>query len=135
MATIDNAIIQGIAAVASRASLRDTASYGAGIRKFHVFCNIFSIREEARLPAAFELLHSFALWAATDPEMPEMNHLPKEIPFEPVAPSVVRKYLAAVHAWHIAQGWPPPLESAQLDRINWSLRGLDNLSVRRRHPP
>jgi len=30
---------------------------------------------------------------------------------------------------------PPPLESAQLDRINWSLRGLDNLSVRRRHPP
>jgi len=135
MATIDNAIIQGIAAVASRASLCDMASYGAGIRKFHVFCDIFSIREEARLPAAFELLHSFALWAATDPEMPEMNHLPKEIPFEPVAPSVVRKYLAAVRAWHIAQGWPPPLESAQLDRINWSLRGLDNLSVQRRHPP
>ena len=47
-ATIDNAIIQGIAAVASRASLCDTASYGAGIRKFHVFCDIFSIVEEAR---------------------------------------------------------------------------------------
>ncbi|KAI6003147.1 hypothetical protein EDD15DRAFT_2157789, partial [Pisolithus albus] len=110
-------------------------SYGSGLRKFHIFCDIFSIPEKERLPASFALLHSFALWAASDPEIPELNLPPTSIPFEPVAPPVARKYLAAIRAWHITQGWPPPLDDSQLERINWSLRGLENLNTHHRHPP
>ncbi|KAG1834524.1 hypothetical protein EV424DRAFT_1310211 [Suillus variegatus] len=113
--TIDDPVIQFIASRASRASLRDTASYGAGLRKFHLFCDIFSIPESNRLPASFELLHSFALWA-------------------PISVSVARKYLSAIRAWHIAQGWLPPLSDVHHDRINWSLRGLENLQSSRRKP-
>ncbi|KAG1760431.1 hypothetical protein EDD22DRAFT_781148 [Suillus occidentalis] len=113
--TIDNPVIQLIASRASRASLRDTANYGAGLRKFHLFCDIFSIPESNRLPASFELLHSFVLWA-------------------PISVSVARKYLAAIRAWHIAQGWLPPLSDVHHDRINWSLRGLENMQSSRRKP-
>ena len=49
------------------------------------------------------------------------------LPFEPISVTVVKKYLAAIRAWHIAQGWPPPLSDTHHDRINWSLRGLENL--------
>ncbi|KZT25238.1 hypothetical protein NEOLEDRAFT_1204359, partial [Neolentinus lepideus HHB14362 ss-1] len=66
--TIDNPLIRHLADIASRASLRDAASYGAGLRKFHLFCDIFSVPEVARLPASFALLHSFVLWAVTDPD-------------------------------------------------------------------
>ncbi|KAG2125015.1 hypothetical protein DEU56DRAFT_744125 [Suillus clintonianus] len=114
--TIANPVICHIASLANRASLRDTGSYGAGLRKFHLFCDIFSISESERLPASFELLHSFALWAVTDPI------------------SVARKYLSAVRAWHIAQGWQPPLSDTHHSRINWSLRGLENLQGSRRKP-
>ncbi|KAG1798043.1 hypothetical protein EV424DRAFT_1333064 [Suillus variegatus] len=110
--TIEHPLIQHVASLANRASLRDTASYGAGLRKFHLFCNIFSIPESARLPASFELLHSFVLWA-------------------PVSSGVACKYLSAVRAWHIAQGWPPPLNDSNHERINWSLRGLENLHGRK----
>ncbi|KAG1800516.1 hypothetical protein EV424DRAFT_1332113 [Suillus variegatus] len=113
--TIDNPVIQLIASRASCASLRDTASYGAGLRKFHLFCDIFSIPESNRLPASFELLHSFALWA-------------------PISVSVAQKYLSAIRAWHIAQGCLPPLSDVHHDRINWSLRGLENLQSSRRKP-
>ncbi|KAG1759423.1 hypothetical protein EDD22DRAFT_782530, partial [Suillus occidentalis] len=78
--------------------------------KFHIFCDIFSIPEPDRLPASFELLHSFALWAMTD-----------------LDPGVICKYLSAVQAWHIAQGWPAPLSNSHHDCINWSLCGLENL--------
>ena len=54
--------------------------------------------------------------------------------FEPVAVSVVRKYLSAVRAWHIAQGWPAPLSEQDSDRINWSLRGLQNIQGLRKLP-
>lgn len=47
--------------VASRSSLRDSGSYGSGLRKFHIFCNILSVPEWDRLPASFNVLHSFAL--------------------------------------------------------------------------
>ncbi|KAG1765080.1 hypothetical protein EDD22DRAFT_775428 [Suillus occidentalis] len=117
-ATIPNPVICHIASLANRASLRDTGSYGAGLRKFHLFCDIFSIPELDRLPASFELLHSFALWAVADPS--------------PV--DVARKYLSAVRAWHIAQGWQPPLSDSHHSRINWSLRGLENLQSGRRKP-
>jgi hypothetical protein len=67
--TIDVPIIHMLASIASRASLRDTKSYGAGLRKFHIFCDVFSIPEKDQLPASFELLHSFAIWAVTDPNL------------------------------------------------------------------
>lgn len=133
--TICHPAIVSLEALAAKASLRDTSGYGAGLRKFHLFCDAFSIPEHQRLPASFELLHSFALWAAADPDLVEVAQLSEQISFEPVAPSVVRKYLAAVRAWHIVQGWPAPLEANHLERIHWSLRGLENLGVHRHRPP
>jgi len=56
------------------------------------------------------------------------------VPFEPISVTVVKKYLAAIQAWHIAQGWPPPLSEEDHDRINWSLRGLENLQGNRKQP-
>lgn len=56
------------------------------------------------------------------------------ISFEPVSLGVARKYLSAVRAWHIAQGWPAPLSDSHHDRINWSLCGLENLHGGRRKP-
>lgn len=103
------------------------------MRKFHVFCDIFSIPETERLPASFQLLHSFALWAAADPESLDPG-IAASTQFEPVSDSSLRKYLAAVRAWHIAQGWPAPLSEADHDRINWSLRGLTNLQGSRKRP-
>jgi hypothetical protein len=131
--TISDPTIQLIAALASRASLRDTSSYGSGLRKFHIFCDIFTIPEPDHLPASFPLLHSFALWAATDPSMLDQE-VADRIPFEPISVSVVKKYLAAIQAWHIAQGWPPPLSDEDHDRVNWSLRGLKNIQGNRKRP-
>ncbi|KAG2153837.1 hypothetical protein DEU56DRAFT_726100 [Suillus clintonianus] len=135
LATIAHPIIEHIASLASRASLRDTASYGAGLRKFHLFCDIFSVPEHDRLPASFELLHSFALWAVSDPSSNDLAlGTLTSISFEPVSVGVARKYLAAVRAWHIVHGWHPPLSEDNHARINWSLRGLDNLLSSRRRP-
>lgn len=133
--TIDSPVIRYLADIASRASLRDTGSYGSGIRKFHIFCDIFTIPETSRLPASFELLHSFALWAVSDPSMlnTDLNTCSKT-QFEPVSVTAIRKYLAAVRAWHIAQGWPAPLTEENYDRINWSLRGLENIQGSRKRP-
>lgn len=133
LSTIADPIIRFLEATASRASLRDTGNYGSGLRKFHVFCDIFSIPETERLPASFQLLHSFALWAATDPDSMDPD-LAASTQFEPVSDSSLRKYLAAVRAWHIAQGWPAPLSEAEHDRINWSLRGLANIQGSRKRP-
>ncbi|KAG1881208.1 hypothetical protein F4604DRAFT_1577919 [Suillus subluteus] len=116
--TIDNPVIQHIANLANRASLRDTASYGAGLRKFHIFCDIFSIPESNHLPA--------------DPLLSANSGT--TVAFEPASVGVAHKYLSAVRAWHIAQGWPPPLSDSHHDRINWSLRGLENLHGGRRKP-
>ena len=79
-----------------------------------------------RLPASFELLHSFTLWPVTDPATFGPG-LSTDIQFKPVSVSVVRKYLAAVRMWHLAQGWQPPLSEDDHIRINWSLHGLKNL--------
>ena len=68
-ATINNPLIQFLVRVASCASLSDPTSYGSGLHKFHVFCDAFHIPEEDRLPVSFEVLHSFAVWAASDPDI------------------------------------------------------------------
>jgi hypothetical protein len=98
-------IIWHIEGLASQASLRDSTNYGSGLHKFHLFCDIFSIPESHCLPASLELIHSFALWAATDPIILDPA-IQARSRFEPVSTSVVRKYLAAIWAWHIIQGWP-----------------------------
>jgi len=59
--TINHPFIRFMEDLASYNSLRDAASYGAGLRKFHIFCDIFTIPEQDRLPASYNLLHSFAL--------------------------------------------------------------------------
>ncbi|EPQ56564.1 hypothetical protein GLOTRDRAFT_12382, partial [Gloeophyllum trabeum ATCC 11539] len=114
--TIENQLIRALADWASRASLRDMANYGAGLCKFHLFCDVFSIPEIRRLPASFELLHSFALWA-------------------PISVKVAQKYLSAVRAWHLAQGWSPPLSEEHMTRISWSLHGMANLQHSKRSRP
>ncbi|KAJ3560708.1 hypothetical protein NP233_g10660 [Leucocoprinus birnbaumii] len=133
-ATINNPVLQMLTDAASRASLRDAGAYGAGLRKFHIFCDIFDIAEELRLPAPFHILHSFAVWAASDPDSinPDLKSI---CHFEPVAVSTVRKYLSAIRAWHIAQGWPEPLTQSDLIRIDWSLQGLERIMPRRKRPP
>lgn len=127
-------VLERLAQLATQHSLRDTSSYGSGIRKFHIFCDIFSVPEQERLPAAFPLLHSFALWAATDPRETDLTEF-GNVQFEPVAPTTVRKYLSAMRAWHIAQGWDDPLTAEQHERIHSSLRGLVNMQGSRRNPP
>lgn len=132
--TIEHPLIQYIHGIASRSSLKDTGGYGSGLRKFHLFCDIFTIPEPLRLPAPFQVLHSFALWAATEPDFVDPDIRASAV-FEPVAVDTVKKYLSAVRAWHIAQGWPPPLSEEQLDQIYWSLRGLENMQGATRKRP
>ena len=120
--------------MASRASLGDLTSYGSGLWKFHLFCDIFSIPESHRLPASFDVLHSFVLWATADPlAIGSVNSF--QVPMELMAVSVTRKYLTAVRAWHIVQGWPAPLSLADHETINWSLRGMDRLQQDHRKKP
>lgn len=132
---LDDILLHTIAAQAAEASLKDTAGYGSGLRKFHLFCDIYNIPESERLPATYRVLFSFAMWVAAVPERIP-NYMKEHTPLEPVSVATARKYLAAVRAWHIAQGWPPPLLEYQQCRINWSLRGLEHLQgASRRRPP
>ena len=131
--TIDDPTIQLIATLSSHTSLCDSASYWSGLCKFHIFCNIFSIPESNHLPAALPLLHSFALWAAADPSLVDSDLLGR-VPFKPVSVTVVKKYLTAIQAWHIVQGWPPPLSNDGHDHISWSLCGLENIQGNCKHP-
>ena len=133
IATISHPAIQLIATLASCTSLHDTSSYGSSLQKFHIFCDIFTIPESDRLPASFPLLHSFTLWAVSDLSMVDLS-LVEGVPFEPISITVVKKYLAAIRAWHIAQGWPPPPSDEDHNCINWSLRGLENLQGNRKRP-
>ena len=131
---LDIPVIKHLEDLAAHNTLRDTTSYGSGLRKFHRFCDVFSIPEEDRLPASFPLLHSFALWAAADPDDPALGAFDRA-GFEPVSHTTVRKYLSAVRAWHLAQGWQAPLSEHERERIERSLRGLANLQGTRRLPP
>jgi len=132
--TIDNPVIQQLALIETQASLSDQTSYGSGLKKFDVFCDIFSIPEEDRLRARFEVVHSFALWAASDPEVIDEG-LWDLAEFDPVSVQTVKKYLAGIRAWHIAQGWPSPLGDDERRRIDFSLRGLAKLSAGKRSRP
>ncbi|KAF9003893.1 hypothetical protein BDQ17DRAFT_1167883, partial [Cyathus striatus] len=98
-------------------------SYGSGLRKFHIFCDIFSIAEVDCLPAAFPLIHSFALWAATDLDPHDAVFADGTV-FETVSIPTVHKYLAAIRAWHLAQGWPLPLSDGDRECLEFSLRGM-----------
>ena len=62
---INNPLIRLLAQVVSCASLSDNTSYRSSLRKFHVFCDVFRVPEEDLLPASFEVLHYFAVWAAS----------------------------------------------------------------------
>ena len=130
---IGNSTIHLIASLASRAFLQDSSSYGSSIHKFHLFGDIFTIPEAEHLPALFKLLHSFALWAAADPATLGPKLFPST-QFEPVSVAMVRKYLAAIHAWHLVQGWPLPLNEDDHTHINWSLHGLENMQGSHKQP-
>ena len=77
----------------------DRASYGAGLEKFHIFCDVFSIPEAERLPASFEVLHSFILWTTA---YDRFTPFPSP-PTDPVSESAARRYLSAICAWHRLQ--------------------------------
>lgn len=99
--TVAIPLLERLAKLAAWYSLRDTGSYGLGIRKFHVFCDIFSVPEGDRLPAAFP---SFIHLRFGQSQIPSKLSNVEDVPFEPVAPSTARKYLAAaICARHIAQ--------------------------------
>lgn len=128
-----------LAGAASSASLKAStlASYGAGLRKFHVFCDIFGVAEDERMPASFELLHSFVLWATADADILDdsLREAAEGIPLEPISVSAASKYLDAVRAWHVVQGWEPPISEPQRMRLNWTMRGIANLQASRRSRP
>jgi hypothetical protein len=84
------------------------------------------VPEVARLPASFAILHSFAIWAVAEPD-PADPLLADPSQFETVSVKTAHKYLAAIQAWHLAQGWPPPLSDVDHIRIEWSLQGMANL--------
>lgn len=135
--TVDVPILRYIDSMAIRESLQasTTSGYGSGLRKFHIFCDIFSIPEADRLPSPFAVLKSFALWSCTEPDIDDPIFQSGQV-FEPVSVEVARKYLSAIRAWHIAQGWPPPLSKDDYERINFSLRGLARLQgTSRKRPP
>ena len=67
--------------------------------------------------ASFELLYSFSLWVAADPSLLAPG-MPTRVHFEPVSVSMVRKYLAAIQTWHLAQGWPTLLSEDNHNCIN-----------------
>jgi hypothetical protein len=84
------------------------------------------VSEQNHLLAPFTVLHLFALWVASDPSSLDQE-ITRSTPFEPVSVSVVKKYLSAVKAWYVVQGWPLPLLDEDQQCINWSLRGLENI--------
>jgi hypothetical protein len=124
-------VLQHVADLASRSSLRDAGSYGSALRKFHVFCDTFDIEEEARLPARPEVLHAFALWVACTPDPLDPVFADGTL-FEPVSVATARKYISAIQTWHVAQGFPAPLRDEDFARLKFTFRRLNNIDRNRR---
>lgn len=54
----------------------------------------------------------------------------------PISESTLCHYLSTIRAWHIAQGWLPPLSDIQQDHIDLSLRGIAHIQAdHHRKPP
>ena len=68
-----------------------------------------------------------------DPSMVDSDLL-RRVPLELVSVTVVKKYLSAIQAWHIIQGWPPPLSEEDHDCISWSLHSLENIQKNCKRP-
>ena len=68
-----------------------------------------------------------------DPSMVDSDLL-RRVPLELVSVTVVKKYLSAIWAWHIIQGWPPPLSEEDHDCIGWSLHSLENIQKNCKRP-
>lgn len=132
--TLDVPWLRALDATVLQASISDAAGYGSGIKKFHTFCDVFSVPEEDRLPASFDVLYSFVLWASADAST-SISPSTDSPPTSPVSESTIRHYLAAVRAWHLAQGWDPPLSDGERDRINFALRGVAKLQAERHTKP
>ncbi|KAF8982303.1 hypothetical protein BDQ17DRAFT_1262261 [Cyathus striatus] len=126
LAVFDILVLQHAWAVALRASLDEATNYGAGLHKFHIFCDMFSIPEVHHLPAAFPLLHSFALWAVTYPDPWDASFADSTV-FETVSVPTLCKYLATIRAWHLAQGWLPPLSDDDRKCLEFSLCGMAHM--------
>lgn len=112
----------------------DQASRSPGVQKFHRFCDIFRVPEQDRLPAPFPVIHSFVLWATADPEFDDPGPY-KASDFEPVSVQTVKEHLVELSDWHLVQGFPEPLSKGDRERINFSLRGVEKLSARKRSRP
>ena len=61
-----NPFLERVQTVALSHAHRSPAAVGAGLAKFHVFCDSFNIPEGERVPTSASILHSFALWASCD---------------------------------------------------------------------
>ncbi|KIJ28405.1 hypothetical protein M422DRAFT_189758 [Sphaerobolus stellatus SS14] len=49
--------------------------------------------------------------------------------------TTTKKYLSAIRAWHLAQGWPAPLSDEDHKLINVLLRGLQNIQRGKQSQP
>jgi hypothetical protein len=129
---LNHPAIQSIRQAAARSSLKDPGAVGATLGKYQVFCDQLNIPNAERFPASYELLHTFALWAAAPMTLLENmveKDPAKDVQFDPVLVPTVRKYLSDIRAWHLAHGLHPPLSDADWERISFDLRGLERLQA------
>lgn len=86
---------------------KDTrASYGAGIMRFHQFCDAFDISEDARVPASPDLLSAFLASSA----------------WGQVSEKTARSWLSGLRAWHVRQRAPWKGDDLSVSMILTSVR-------------
>jgi hypothetical protein len=90
-----------------------------------------SLSDCRRARTCYVRLHS----AVTGPD-PNNFVLTGDVVFEPVATATIGLYLAAVRAWHLAQGWLPLLTDEDQDVLAWHIWGMWNIQAGlQRQPP